>query len=260
MSILQSKKLLFALLVGVLALATPAFAIPVSGTLSIGGSSAEVGATFLNFVCNTSVTPTCPANYGNFLVTSPSTGSFAPYSGDQGFIHNLSQAAQPINQAFSLSNFVMFDPAGTVIPPDIALDLTFIFPGVSGQVGCLAATPAAGQTCTPALAALVTASNLLGLSPFNLQNTQTGSTASFSIAGNARRISTGEISSFTGVFTAQFNVPFQEYLDDIANGQSITNSYSATFLATINPVPEASSLTMLLGGLLVAGGILRRRF
>jgi hypothetical protein len=172
----------------------------------------------------------------------------------------LTQAGQPINQTFSLSNFVMFDPAGTVIPPDVVLDLTFIFPGVSGQVGCLAATPAAGQTCTPALAALVTASNVLGLSPFNLQNTQTGSTASFSIAGNARRISTGEISSFTGVFTAQFNVPFQEYLDDIAAGQSITNSYSATFLAQITPVPEASSLTMLLGGLLVAGGILRRRF
>ena len=52
MSILRSKfRLLFALLAGMFTLATPSLAIPVSGILSIGGSSAEVGATFLNFVC-----------------------------------------------------------------------------------------------------------------------------------------------------------------------------------------------------------------
>ncbi|HET9216373.1 MAG TPA: hypothetical protein VFR18_05315 [Terriglobia bacterium] len=260
MSILQSKfRLMIALLAGVFALATPSLAIPVSGSLSIGGSSAEVGATFLNFVCNNALTASCPAGYGNFVVSAPVSGSFVPYNGDTGFIRNLSQATAPINQTFSLPNFVIFDPAGTVVPPDIALDLTFIFTGVGGQAQCGLA-PAPGQTCTPAgIPGLITASNPLGLSPFTLANTQVGSSATFSVAGTARRISTGEVSTFTGVFTAQFNEFFQEYLGTIASGGTITNSYSATFEATLIPIPEATSITLLVGGLLLIGGLIRRR-
>src|SRR5262245_40733588 len=127
MSILQTKfRLLLALLVGVLTLATPSLAIPVAGSFAIGGSSADVGATFLNFVCNAALTPACPAATGNFLVTAPVSGSFGPYLGDTGFIRNLNQGIAPISQPFALPNFITFNPAGTVIPPDIALDLTFI--------------------------------------------------------------------------------------------------------------------------------------
>jgi hypothetical protein len=260
MSILRSKfKLLFTLLAGLFTLATPSLAIPVSGTLNIGGSSAEVGATVLNFVCNNALTASCPAGYGNFVVSPPISGSFVPYNGDTGFIRNLSQATAPINQPFSLPNFVIFNPAGTVVPPDIALDLTFIYQGMGGQAGCAIAVPAAGQTCTPTVPALMTPSNPLGLSPFFLANTQIGSSATFSVAGTARRISTGEISSFIGVFTAQFTDFYQEYLPVIAAGGTITNSYSATFEATLIPVPEASSITLLLGGLLLIEGIVRRR-
>src|SRR5215510_7862041 len=96
MSILQSKfRLILALLVGILTLATPALAIPVSGSFSIGGSSAEVGATFLNFVCNAALTVSCPAATGNFVVTPPVSGSFLgppTYQGDTGFIRSLNQA------------------------------------------------------------------------------------------------------------------------------------------------------------------------
>ena len=259
MSILQSRlRLLLALLVGVLTLATPSLAIPVSGSFSIGGSSAEVGATFLNFVCNPALGVACPTGSGNFLVTPPATGSFVPYVGDTGFIKSLTQATAPINQVFNLPNFISFNPAGTVVPPDIVLDLTFIFTGVGGQAAC-GAPVAAGQTCTPIIPALVTAANPLGLSAFTLQNTQTGSTASFSVSGIARRLSTGEVSTFTGLFTAQFNEFYQQYLPTIAAGGTITNSYSATFVATVTPVPEATSITMLVGGLLLVGGIIRRR-
>jgi len=255
----MSRRKIFAAFAAVLAFALPSLAIPVTGELNIGGSSAIVGLTSLNFVCNPSITPSCPANYGNFLVTPVATGSFVPYGTDNGFIHNLTQGAQPIGETFLLSNFLMFNPAGTVVPPDIALDLTFISPGVSGQASCLAA-PANGQTCTPALAVLATPSNPLRLSAFNLQNIPGGSTASFSVAGNARRISTGELTQFTGVFTSQFNVPYQAYLGVIASGGQIENSYSATSTSVPNPVPEPSSLTMLLGGLLLAGGYIRRKF
>jgi hypothetical protein len=259
MSILQRKfGLLLALLVGILTLATPSLAIPVSGSFSIGGSSADVGATFLNFVCNAALTGPCPAATGNFVTTSPVSGSFGPYLGDTGFIRSLSQATAPINQPILLPNFVSFNPAGTVIPPDIVLNLTFIFTGVGGQAPCLAA-PAAGQVCTPAIPALVTAANPLGLSAFTLFNTQIGSSVTFSVAGTALRVSTGEVSTFEGIFTAQFNEFYQEYLPVIAAGGTVTNSYSATFNAIPQTIPEASTVTMLLGGLLLVGGIVRRR-
>jgi hypothetical protein len=259
MSILRSKfTLLLALLVGILTLATPSLAIPVSGSFSIGGSSADVGATFLNFVCNAALTVSCPAASGNFVVTTPVSGSFGPYLGDTGFIRNLNQGIAPISQPFSLPNFVTFDPAGTVLAPDIALDLTFIFTGVAGQAQCLAA-PAAGQSCTPVIPALITAGNPLGLSPFTLSNFQVGSSATFSVAGTARRISTGEVSTFTGIFTAQFNEFYQVNLQKILDGQLVENSYSATFQAIAQPVPEATTISMLVGGLLLVGGIVRRR-
>jgi hypothetical protein len=247
------RRLIFAVAVLSMMLLVPApsFATQISGVLSIGGSSAEVGATFLNFLCNSTISASCPSGYGNFLVSAPVSGSFTPYSGDNGFIHSLSQASQPANTPFSLANFLIFNPAGTVLPPDIALDLTFIFLGTQGQAQCLVG-PVAGQNCTPALPTLITATNPMGLSPFNLQNTQTGSTASFSLAGNARRISTGEISAFSGVFTAQFTVPYQTYLPTIASGGSVTNSYSATFNATTIPEPQTTALV--LGGLLVLLG------
>jgi hypothetical protein len=241
------SRLIFAAFVAVLTITAPALAIPVTGELNIGGGSATVSATTLNFVCTPGLT-TCGANTpGNFIVTPQATGSFAPYLGDTGFLLNISQINQPVGTPFLLQNFLTFNSAGTVQPPDIALDLTFIFPGVSGQAGC-GGSGAVGQVCTPVIAGL-------GVSPFNLQNVPNGSTASFAVAGVARRISTGETSPFTGVFTSQFNVFYQSYLPTFATpGGSITNSFSATFA-----VPEPSSVTMLLGGLLLIGGLVRRK-
>ena len=235
-------------------------AAPIFGELDIGGSSGTVAPLFLNFNCNSANTLApcpAPANYGNFSTTG-ATNSFAPYNTQGGDIHNLSQATTPLNQTFNLPNFLIFSgTAGNpVIPPDIALDLHFIVLGVDPQATCTAA-PTAGQTCTPAFAALVSAANPLGLSAFNLQNTQTGSTASFSVAGTARRISTGETSAFNGVFTAQFTVPYQTVLTQLASG-TVTNSYSATFLAT--PIPEPGTAALILGGAALVVGSRIRRF
>lgn len=229
-------------------------ATPITGSFDIGGSSATVTALSLSFSCNSAITNApcpAPANYGNFAVTG-GTGSFAPYVTEGGYIHAINNTSEPLNTSFSLPNFIMFSSSAgnPVLPPDIALDLSFIFLGVDGQAQC-AAAPAPGQTCTPAIPALVSSANPSGLSAFNLQNTQTGSSASFSVEGTARRISTGETSNFTGVFTAQFNVPYQTVLQELARG-SITNSYSATFQATVVPEPQTTALV--LGGLLVLLG------
>ena len=239
---LQSRLMLMALVLGVPALS---LATPVTGELDLGGSSATAGTLFINFNCNPGITLApcpAPANFGNFTTTG-GTGSFAPYNGQGGYIQDLGIGTTPINQAFTLNNFLIFSSAAgnPVASPDIALNLTFLFPGIDGQAQCLAA-PAAGQLCTPSFAGLVTAANPLGLSTFNLQNTQTGSTASFSVAGTAKRISTGEISAFTGIFTAQFDVPYQTVLANLASNGSVTNSYSATFAATVVPEPVTMSL------------------
>jgi hypothetical protein len=242
-----------------------AFAIPVFGGLDIGGSNAIFGVGTLLTTCNPGIAlAPCPApapQTGNFTTTT-GTGSFAPYTTQGGYDQSLSQATTPLNQTFLLSNFLVFSnsPGNPVLPPDIALDLSFIFLGVNPQAPCTAA-PAVGQTCTPAFPGLVTAANPLGLSALNLQNTQTGSTASISFSGTARRISTGEVSNFTGVLSSQFaNMSYQQFLGVLAGGGSVMNSYSATFTAT-PVIPEPQTTVLVAGGLLlVLGGCFRRRF
>jgi hypothetical protein len=244
-----------------------AFAVPISGELDISGSDATVGLLNLLFNCNPGITlAPCPApapQTGNFTTTGASA-SFAPYTTQGGYEQSLSQATTPLNQTFLLSNFLIFSNTvgNPVLPPDIALDLRFIFLGVNPNTGfvnggCPTFVPNTAQPCTPAFAGLVTAANPNGLSAFNLQNTQTGSTASFSVMGTSRRISTGEVSNFTGVFSAQFTSPYQSLLATLGSGGTVTNSYSATFTSTVIPEPETTVLV--LGGLLlVVGGCFRR--
>jgi hypothetical protein len=248
-------------------------ATPITGQLAINGD-AQVGATFLNFLCDQVATGSmpCPAGTGNFIASGPlaQTGSFVPYANDSGFIKNLNQGVQPLNTLFLLSNFLTFSPTGTVLSPDIALDLTFIALGTDTSAQCSApANPSQvpAQVCTPMIASLVTAANPLGLSAFNLANTTTGSTASFTVAGNARRISTGELTPFNGNFSAVFTSntgttdgSYQALLAQFATGGTVTAPYSATFKANLIPTPEPGTTALMLGGLLLlAGGVRLRR-
>jgi hypothetical protein len=247
-------------------------ATPISGSLAINGD-AQVGATFLNFLCDIVVTGStpCPSGSGNFLTSGPAalTGSFVPYANDPGFIKNLNQTVQPLNATFSLSNFLTFSPTGSVANPDIALDLTFIYLGTDTPAQCgAAANPnqVPAQVCTPTISALVSPTNPQGLSPFNLANTTTGSTASFTVAGNARRISTGELTPFQGNFSATFTSnagttdgSYQALLAQFNSGGTVTTPYSATFKANI--VPEPGTTALMIGGLLLLiGGSRLRRF
>jgi hypothetical protein len=145
---------------------------------------------------------------------------------------------------------------------DVALDLRLINLGVNPSASCGLA-PAAGQVCTPTgIPGLVTAANPSGTSAFNLQNlTADSSTASLTLAGTARTISTGEISNFTGTFSATFNdLSFQELLAQLCPTAECTGTvqtpYSATFSVTVVPEP---SFSVMVGGLLLGFGVFGRR-
>ncbi len=259
----KSFSLVFSL--GLVTLASPLFAAPITGSFNFGGSSATVAATTLTFNCTNGISgATCPgpAGTGNFNVTG-GTGDLAGYVGQGGHIKHLDSTTTPANESFLLTDWLTFsnEPTNPVASPNIALDLQFIYLGSSGQAQCFAA-PAAGQTCTPQIPALVTAANPLGLSPYNLQNTPVGSTASFSVAGVARNTDTGELSNFFGTFTAPFDVSYQVVLSQLVSG-SISNAYSGTITLTAQPpseVPEPETVSMLVaGGLLMLVGGIRRR-
>jgi hypothetical protein len=232
--------------------AMPSFAAPIQGQLTITGD-ATVGAAFIDFLCNSAITPTCMGTNGNFRLQSAvvNTGDFAPLANTTGQIKDLSQAAQPVGTTFLLMDFITFTANA-----DMRLDLRSIAVGVGGQAEC-AAAPAPGQTCTPLLPGN-------GPGPINLQNTldtftgQLNSSASFTVGGTTRRDSTGETSPFTGIFTAQFpGVPYQVLLQQLSDNGTITSGYTGSFIATI--IPEPSTPMLLLGGLLVFAGALRRR-
>jgi len=259
---------------------TAALAIPINGTFSIAGlSDATVMATALNFLCTVPgpLTAPCPGPitlpplpvpgpYGNFTDTA-GTGSFAPYVTQGGYIGNVSQATAPLNTPFLLPNWIVYSstPGNPVLPPDIILDLRFIFLGVDPTalpgVGVCGGAPVPGQTCTPIIPALVTAANPGGLSPYNLQNIAGGgSTASFAVAGTARRISSpGDVSNFNGTFTAQFNDPFQTVLGQLLSTGAVSNSYSATFV--VSAIPEPATESLAIGAVLILAGLgLRKKF
>ncbi len=232
-------------------------ATPVDGTLTITGDM-TLSATTNTFLCDILSAMPCPANSGAFQVTGPATqsGSFVPLALTTGYIQNLNAATNPVNTAFSLPNFITFKASS-----DIVLNLSFINLGTGGTC------PA--SPCTPTFPALVSPSNPLGLSMYTLTNTANGSTLAFSMSGTARRISTGEISPFEAVFTAQFtNTPgtldasVANILAEWARNGTLTTSYSATFIVTppASTVPEPSSLVLFGTSGIALIGAIRRKF
>jgi hypothetical protein len=107
---------------------------------------------------------------------------------------------------------------------------------------------------------LVNPDNPLGLSPYSLMNTATGSTLSFEVEGTMHDLALGQDFDFSAIFTAQYATNYQLLLEAMFNGSFIPASFSAAlFIDELpsTPVPEPATFALLLGGL--AMPLFRRR-
>jgi hypothetical protein len=243
----NSNRLLLGLLTSaaLIAVSAPAAASPVTGTLQLGGTF-TIGPTFLSF-CATA--GPCPAAPGNWNVPGNGTGDLsAPYASDPngGLITNLNSVTEPVGTLLAGNGvqFLIFANSGALLTPDIDFFVTEVFAGVGTNAACGLA-PSPGEVCTPTGSAATLINGAGG-----------DSSATITMQGLARRISTGELSNLQMVFTSQFNTPFQSVLSTLASNGSVTNTFSASFSAT--PVPEPVT-SVLVGSGLLALGILRRR-
>lgn len=218
----------------------------ISGTFDLDGS---ITAT-LNTITWTSDGGL--ANQATIENNTDLSGSFVGLGDTNVTIADLNRATEPVGSTFSAQDFVSFLGA----PMFPMLMINYIDAGADTSTDCTD-TPLVGQTCTPAVT---------GGSPFGFQNTGpggpgssdvTGSTATFTFSG----VTSDGLSTWSGIFTAQFNEPFQTVLADLSNPDfSVTNSYSdSNLVITLSSgVPEPGGLTLMAVGLvLLAAGRVR---
>jgi hypothetical protein len=221
--------------------------------------NAQVGATFLNWLCTQPGAPTggCGTTSGNIAVAS-STGTFAALNGDFGYIKDISEAGQPIqNVPFAtLANFITFVTSSNAALPNITLDLTELPTGTDTQ----SSTCAGLNHCTPTSPAFVNANNPGGVSGFNLDyNASVNSTtASFTFFGIVHDNVAGD-SPNTATFAGTFSEPIsnttpQQLLAAIATGGTVTAAFGQQGTLTLQTIPEPQTTALVLGGLLVLLG------
>jgi len=248
MTSLQKFKgaLVAALVIGSLAaLPSQAAAAPISGTLSISDFSNGVEITSTDIIW-----------LGLFQVGVPVSGDFSGLVGTTGTELNLNSTLQPVGSTFpNVAPNTTLPGEGVVLAgfltltaaPNISFDLNYIAPGSFSSVDCSLAA-AAGQTCT------------LPGTPFNFVNqTATTSSVTFALSGFVRNVSTGELSTFTGVYTTQFTESFQDVIAQLESTGFIINTYSGTFTATVTPIPEPATLLTFGAGSVFLAARKRRR-
>jgi len=210
------------------AMGSVASATPISGTFNMSGT---VTVTATTMTWNSDVSPFAP---GMFTLSS-GAGSFAGADG-QNAIDALNISTEPVGAAFAPAAFISFD-VGPALP---GLEVDFISAGIGGSAACSLA-PAVGQTCTPPNP---------GGSPFTFTNESLGqSGAQWVVSG----VTSDGLSAWTGVFSSQFNEPFQTVLSAFAMGGSgsVSNSFAATLTVTVTPTPEPFPFVTLAFGLVV---------
>jgi hypothetical protein len=178
------------------------------------------------------------------------TGSFVGLGGTTITIHDLNRAIEPVNSLFAVEPEISFNAA----PGLGVLDIDFIALGPFPSTDCHNPTPAPGQVCT------LSSADVPGGSPFGFTNTASdgvhvdGSTAQFTFRG----VTADGLSTWNGVFTAQFLESYQNVLATFFGpAGAVTNSYSAAVQVNV-ATPEPDTTIMLGMGLLAVSLGVRR--
>ena len=193
--------------------------IALAGVFTGSLSASTISGTFDTFGSFTATSNTISwtngvvADQATIISNADLTGSFVGLGTTLVTIENLNNATEPVGGAgFAAQDFINFlSPLAASFPE---LSINYIAPGLGGSSGC-SASPAAGQTCTP------------GGSPFTFQNGSLGGTSSLSFTFSG--VTSDGKSSWTSVFTSQFNVPFQSVLAALATNGSFTDNYSTKY-------------------------------
>jgi len=230
----------------VVLLASVSLATPITGDLRVSGQ-ATVSLSALNFLCEPLSGLACnEATQGNLFIGNGQAGSFTSVANSYGWVKDLNQAQQPIGLPFPggpLLDFITF-----AVQPSYHIDLIGIAPGSFSPAGC-GAPPAGGQTCTPPGSAF----NLINATD---PNGVVNSTATFQVSarGYQGTMASG-FSNLTGTFSADFNMPYQNLLAQLATGGgtgTVTAPFSARFTASpINEIPEPETMTLMFAGFMM---------
>jgi hypothetical protein len=212
-----------------------AYATPVAGTFGLAGDM---------LLSSDSISWASPGKVPDeAVVDAPTTGSFTGLDGSVITIDSWSASTEPVDSGtFSPQAFVSF-PAASSLP---GLLLNFVVPGIYSAAGCSATPPAAGQICT-APGSMLDFANIPG-----------GSSLTFALQG----VTSDGHGTWNGIFSAQFNTPYQDLLADMGKGSAVSTSYSAEFTITptkTSSVPEPATLSLFAAGLAAAGAAIRRR-
>jgi hypothetical protein len=167
------------------------------------------------------------------------TGSFASLDGTIVSIQDLTDSTEPVGSTFGPDEFISFNAAPTM--PTLLID--YIYAGVFSSTDCTL-TPAVGQTCTPPGPGG-------GASPFSFTNLEGNqgvppieSEATFTFGG-----ATSDGGIWEGQFSADFDVPFQTVLANLASSGSVTDTYSSELTVSVTAAPEPGPGVMLGSGI-----------
>lgn len=240
-------------------LLTPASATVIN-SLNVGsGGTATVSLTTLTFNPDPSSVP--PGPPWNAEVATGTSLSFTggPLTPTEAILIN---GGNPIMaSSLPITTFMTF-----AAHPNLVFSLTSIGPG-SSNTNCASVT-LIGQSCS-----------VFAGSPVILTLTASGSSASFSVAGNASDTGAGGLASGS-TYTGNFSNPLVQPLPngntptpanvqlffcpsgtctpaDFASGRSITSPFGGQFFAT--PIPEPTQMGLVGLGLIAAAGLLRQR-